>query len=156
MRSPKHIQGKFAMSRQRASAGFTLIELMIVVAIVAILAAIAIPVFQLFVARSQVTAALAEITPGETAYELLFDQGVVDQGIYGDVDNLNLQATTSRCQVTAFAPVNGTGYIQCTLIQSSSMINGGIITVQRQSNGTWSCTSQNVISIALPSGCTPS
>ena len=38
--------------------GFTLIELMIVVAIVAILAAIALPVYQDYLARSQVTEAL--------------------------------------------------------------------------------------------------
>ena len=143
------------MSRKRAYAGFTLIELMIVVAIIAILAAIALPMYQIYVARTQVTAALAEITPGETAYELLFDEGIIDNGTYGNVANLNLPLSTPRCNITATAPTNGEGAITCQLVQSSSMLSGGSITVQRQTDGGWLCTAQKVPSIVLPSYCTP-
>lgn len=43
----------------RAHRGFTLIELMIVVAIIAVLAAIALPAYQAYIARSQVTESLS-------------------------------------------------------------------------------------------------
>ena len=45
---------KYRMARHR-EAGFTLIELMIVVAIVGVLAAIAVPAYQDYIARSRVT-----------------------------------------------------------------------------------------------------
>ncbi|GAB2574633.1 pilin [Dyella jejuensis] len=141
------------MSRQRLSAGFTLIELMIVVAIIAILAAIAIPMYQIYVARSQVTAALAEITPGRTAYELLINAGVVDSDTYANVNNLELPTSTARCsQISVSALNNGVGSISCQLTKSA-LITNGQIELMRDANGNWTCTSTQVPIEALPPNC---
>src|SRR3954465_8282292 len=57
--------------------GFTLIELMIVVAIIGILAAVAIPAYQDYIARAQVSEAVSLLGSGKTPFaEYFSSQGV--------------------------------------------------------------------------------
>jgi type IV pilus assembly protein PilA len=141
------------VSRPPSSAGFTLIELMIVVAIIAILAAIAIPQYQTYVAQSQMTAALGEVSPGRTAYETLVNQGTTDGTVYANPDNLGLSSPTSRCSsITAETPVDGAGSITCVL-QGSTVIQGGHLWLYRSVAGQWSCVS-DVDPKYLPASCT--
>ena len=140
-----------------AQKGFTLIELMIVIAIIGILAAIAIPAYQSYIAKSQVSAGLAEISPAKTNAEAKLAEGLSDP--IATATDLGVQASTSRCSTIAAAvAVNGASSISCTLDGTSS-IKGKIIKWTRaQDNatsgaiGTWTC-STNVPDDFKPKTC---
>lgn len=73
--------------------GFSLIELMIAVAIIGILAAIAMPQYGAYVARSQFSRAMLESSQLRTAVEICFHSGVTTVG--GGAGECNVGAAAS-------------------------------------------------------------
>lgn len=129
--------------------GFTLIELMLVVAIIAILAAIALPAYQTYVAKAQATAGLADIRPGKTGVEQAIaenNEALVNTAFVGLHD-------TSRCtDVAATADVSGVASITCTLI-GSALVSSHVITLSRAASGIWTCDTGTLDRKYKPTGC---
>jgi len=140
---------------KKRTEGFTLIELMIVVAIIGILASVALPAYQDYMARSQVSEAVSLLSGAKTPLsEYIYDKGAapdaatfndlvpVRQGKY--VESMVLAGTISNLVLTATMKPT----------QVSPAIQGRTITLTTTDMGkSWLCGAGTVSPRFLPSAC---
>ena len=127
----------------KAQHGFTLIELMIVVAIIGILAAVAIPAYQDYTAKAQASEAFVLLDGLKTPMVEAFAQDATWQIPAGTVTTGKYVATIAAATVgttggTLLATYKGTGV--------NAKVNGKTVTFTYDNsagavNGGWTCTS---------------
>lgn len=142
------------MQINQAQKGFTLIELMIVVAIIGILAAIAIPQYQDYTARSQVTRVVSEMNSLRSGAEAAILQGreivsAVPASVSTGQEDLgwtesNLLANSGKAQITVNNGTTATPTIVGVLGGDAGANVAGVnVTLTRNADGSWSCGLSN-------------
>ena len=138
--------------------GFTLIELMIVVAVIGVLSAIAIPQYQKYVAKAEAASALATITGVKTNVEAY----VVETGAFPDDSTAGQTAqdlgapADDDLPLGAISFVKTTGHLDFTFksVGVNKLLQGTILSlVRNETSGAWTCASTTIDKSLLPKNC---
>nr|WP_275426974.1 prepilin-type N-terminal cleavage/methylation domain-containing protein [Vibrio astriarenae] len=137
---------KMKRSKQK---GFTLIELMIVVAIIGVLSAIAVPAYKNYVTKSEVASSVATLKSIITPAELYYQENGSFPASDSDLNEVGVGNASIKSGTLSIGSDNKS--IELTI----DSISGAKAVISRDSNTGWSCsvTGLGSLSAAAPSSC---
>lgn len=137
-----------------SQSGFTLIELMIIVAIISILSAISVTSYQIQVRQSQLTTIYQEVNQFRLPYQILINEGAGVSGF--SPSGLNIPEQTKYCQFSVTAPnANSltTDAVVCQ-IQNLGYLQNQYLSLDRSADSSWRCrASTGIAKNYLPQAC---
>ncbi|HDM8230347.1 type IV pilin PilA [Vibrio campbellii] len=133
-------------NKQKKQQGFTLIELMIVVAIIGVLSAIAVPAYKDYVSKSELASGFATIKSVITPAELYIQENGAISG-----------ANPSDLGVSAGANSLGTLSISGNAVvftHNNGAVSGAAFTYSRDTSSGWTCAlTGQPTGVDAPKGC---
>ncbi|EGQ7969582.1 prepilin-type N-terminal cleavage/methylation domain-containing protein [Vibrio cholerae] len=124
--------------KNKQQKGFTLIELMIVVAIIGVLAAIAVPAYKDYVTKSEASSAIATLKALQTPAELLYQANGNLNAVSGGQTTLQALGTTTKANPLGDLTTSANSVI-FTFPTTAGALASGVITLERTTSG-WTCT----------------
>ncbi|MBO7912593.1 pilin [Vibrio splendidus] len=130
-------------SKRTNQKGFTLIELMIVVAIIGVLSAIAVPAYKDYVSKSEASSALATLKSLQTPAELTFQE---EGSLSSAISALGVSSGSNTLGTLSISNVGSSTVSPAILFTfNGGSLNSATLTLSRDATTGWACAKSTTV-----------